>query len=99
MKTFSTALVLAAATGILAAPSAKDGVAGASSRGGRPQLLGRNADTGEIISRNWAGAVQEGRGWQTVTAETVIPYISGGSSNAAAAGWVGIDGRWPLFSP
>lgn len=41
---------------------------------------------------NWGGAVQEGNGWTYVTGTATVPSITGQSSEAGAAGWVGIDG-------
>lgn len=77
-------------SGVLAAPAEKQSRPSV----GGPLKFKKHPDTGFITDSNWAGAVQEGNGWISVTAETVIPVISGGSQNAGAAGWVGIDGKW-----
>lgn len=88
-----TSVILGFAAGALAAPSANIAGPGHPIVGG-PQRVAKHPDSGEVISNNWAGAVQEGRGWRSVTAETTIPIFSGQSRNAGAAGWVGIDGKF-----
>ena len=42
-------------------------------------------------SGNWAGAVQVGSGYTSVTGTITVPQVSGNSQDAASA-WVGIDG-------
>lgn len=42
-------------------------------------------------SGNWAGAVNEGNGWNYVQGTITVPSVSG-SSDSAASAWVGIDG-------
>lgn len=88
MKSAASLAILTAA-GALAAPqgSAWPSVGG-------PLRNKSHPDTGFVVDNNWAGAVQEGHGWTSVTAETTIPIFSGQSSSAGAAGWVGIDGSY-----
>lgn len=88
-----SSVILGLAAGVLAAPSAN--LAGpVRPIVGGPHRVAKHPDTGAVISNNWAGGVQEGRGWKSVTAETTIPIIRGQSRNAGAAGWVGIDGKF-----
>lgn len=91
-----TSVILGLAAGALAAPSSSIAGPGQPIVGG-PQRIAKHPDSGEVISNNWAGGVQEGRGWKSVTAETTIPIFSGQSRNSGAAGWVGIDGK-PTYS-
>lgn len=91
MKTTYTLALLPVIGGVLAAPAEKQMRPAV----GGPLRAKMHPDTGFITDSNWAGAVQEGNGWLSVTAETVIPVISGQDSSAGAAGWVGIDGTFP----
>ncbi|KAJ3499845.1 hypothetical protein NLG97_g37 [Lecanicillium saksenae] len=87
MKTPTTLAILTAA-GALAAPTEGSGRPSV----GGPLRAKVHPKTGFVTDSNWAGAVLEGNGWTSVTAETVIPTFSGQDSSAGAAGWVGIDG-------
>lgn len=88
MKSSFSLAILPLISGVLAAPAEKQ----ARPSVGGPLRAKTHPETGFVTDSNWSGAVQEGSGWISVTAETVIPVISGGSSSAGAAGWVGIDG-------
>lgn len=44
------------------------------------------------VQQPWAGAVQEGQGWNYVTGTIKVPHITGQPSNYAVSAWVGIDG-------
>lgn len=89
MKTSVIFALLSTAAGVLAVPS---------------RAIDKKAFFGGPISKNmgefaaqsvqspWGGAVQEGRGWRTVTGTTKIPSVTGQSPDAGAAAWVGIDG-------
>lgn len=50
----------------------------------------------QYVQSPWGGSVQESRGWRTVTGTTVIPRVTGQSSSAGAAAWVGIDGKFGI---
>lgn len=94
MKTYTVAILSAAASGVLAAPTENQ----VRPAVGGPLRTKVHPDTGFVTDSNWAGAVQEGNGWTSVTAETVIPTFDGQDSNAGAAGWVGIDGKRPFIA-
>lgn len=47
----------------------------------------------DSVQSPWGGSVQEGSNWRTVTGTTVVPSVTGQSSSAGAAAWVGIDGK------
>lgn len=51
----------------------------------------------DSVQSPWGGSVQEGNNWMTVTGTTVIPSVTGQSSSAGAAAWVGIDGKFKSF--
>lgn len=51
----------------------------------------------DSVQSPWGGSVQEGNNWRTVTGTTVIPSVTGQSSSAGAAAWVGIDGKFKSF--
>jgi hypothetical protein len=53
----------------------------------------RKNDTAFVeYSSNWAGAVQIGSGFTTVTGTITVPSVYNGNGNSAASAWVGIDG-------
>lgn len=44
------------------------------------------------VTEPWAGAAQQGQGWNFVTGTITVPDVSGQDANRAVAIWVGIDG-------
>lgn len=85
MKTAAILSVVSAA-GVLAAPT---------EQAKRPFFGGpisKNFSAEYQRDSPWGGAVQEGRGWKTVTGVTKIPSVTDQSPDAGAAAWVGIDG-------
>lgn len=63
-----------------------------SHRTGFNKKLPKESKTSNVqYSGNWAGAVNEGKGWNYVQGTITVPSVSG-SSDSAASAWVGIDG-------
>lgn len=95
MKTSTFFALLSTAVGVLAAPAeeAVHGPRRAPVSG--PFAKDRNSGfSAQNVQSPWGGSVQEGRGWRTVTGTTVVPSVTGQSSSAGAAAWVGIDGTF-----
>ena len=94
MKISTVLGLLTTAAGVIAAPADdKTLAARRKAHFGGPMNKNRHAElSSNTVQSPWGGAVQEGSGWRTVTGTTVIPSVTGQSSSAGAAGWVGIDG-------
>lgn len=89
---FSSALSLFAA-GVLAAPAEQQQQSPSMlSPVSGPMAKGKRTFGTNTVQQPWGGAIQEATGWKTVTGTTVIPKVTGQSSTAGAAAWVGIDG-------
>lgn len=89
---FSTAIPFLAA-GALAAPAAEQQSDAAMPRPvSGPRVKGEGRFGSNTVQNPWGGPVQEGTNWKTVSGTTIIPKVSGQSSSAGAAAWVGIDG-------
>lgn len=98
MKTSALLALLSTAAGVLAAPAEDAGAIYGPRRApvSGPFAKERKSRFGaESVQSPWGGAIQEGNGWRTVTGTTVIPSVTGQSSSAGAAAWVGIDGTLP----
>lgn len=93
MKGSAVLVLLSSAAGILAAPTEHQKLPVRPWFGGPIPKHRIKEFAPQAVQSPWGGSVQENQGWRTVTGETVIPEVSGQSSSAGAAAWVGIDGK------